>query len=247
MTTPERSSQDPLSPRAHSTLGSVSIALRVLMAFRAEPSLGVTQVAKMLDISRSTAHRMLNTLEGMGFVVQDQTSKVYRTGPVLTEISLVSLGGSGLTRMYKPFLRQVVASTGETAHLAMLSGRSALFLDAIETPALLRAGSRSTTALPAECCAVGRAILSTFPAERVCALYPNDASLTRLSRSSPASVEDLLDGLDDVRLRGWAENLGETEAGLHAIAVPVWLSGSQPVFALSATGPAARMRVERLN
>lgn len=233
--------------RAQGALSSVTVALRVLMAFRTTPSLGVTQVANMLSISRSTAHRMLSTLESMGFVVQDQGTRAYRTGPVLTEISLVALGEFGLNQTFKPFLRQVVSTTGETAHLAMLSGRSALFLDAIESPATIRAGSRVTTALPAECCAIGRAILSTFTDEQVRTLYPTDGALTKLSRASPDRVADLLDRLEEVRQRGWALNLGETEAGLHAVAVPLQFPSVLPVLALSATGPAARLPEHRLH
>lgn len=236
----------PVGEGGTSALGSVSVALRMLSLFVARPTIGVTEAATQLGVSRSSAHRILATLEQHAFVSQDQTTKVYRCGPALTDIAVSSLGGLGFGRLAVPFLQRIVNGTGETAHLAFLSGRTAFFIEAVESTAILRAGSRVGTSLPAECCSVGRALLAQKSDDAIRALYPSDESLARLTPASPASVAALLERLDRARDRGWVENLGESEQDIHAVAVPVLRERAEASLALACTGPAQRLPVERL-
>lgn len=231
---------------ATAALGSVSVALRTLSLLTSHASIGVTEAAAELGISRSTAHRMLATLERHAFLSQDQFSKAYSCGPALTDIMLATLGGLGVGRLAIPFLQRIVEATGETAHLALLNGRTAFFIESVETNAVLRAGSRAGTGLPAECCSVGRALLSTKSLSTIMSLYPSDASLIRMTPASPTSVDALLGLIEQTRQRGWAENLGASESNVHAVAVPIVRGEAEATLAFSCTGPAERLPPARL-
>jgi len=111
---------------------------------------------------------------------------------------------------------------------------------------VLRAGSRVGTGLPAECCSVGRAILSTRSDASVRSLYPSDKALVRLTMNSPATVADLLNALRETREQGWAVNLGDSEKDIHAVAAPILRGESEATLALACTGPAGRMPPDRL-
>jgi DNA-binding IclR family transcriptional regulator len=229
-----------------SALGSVSVALRMLSLFVTRSTVGVSEAAVQLGVSRSSAHRILATLEQHAFVSQEQITKAYHCGPALIDIALSSLGGLGIGRLTIPLLQRIVDATGETAHLAFLSGRTAFFIEAVESTAILRAGARVGTMLPAECCSVGRALLAQKSNGAIRALYPSDTSLVRLTSASPRSVAALLERLDQARDRGWADNLGESEQDLHAVAVPVLSGRGEATLALACTGPAQRLPIDRL-
>jgi DNA-binding IclR family transcriptional regulator len=129
----------------------------------------------------------------------------------------------------------------------LLQGRSASFLDGVESRQAVRAAERTGFSLPAHCTAAGKALLAQLPDEEVTALYSRPEDLEPLTDRSITTLSRLRSELADVRERGWATNDGESEQGLRAIAVaiPRW-SGSTHHAAITLAGPAFRLGDERL-
>src|SRR4051812_20122029 len=96
-------------------------ALRVLILFTPEqPEWGVTAVARHVDMSKSTVHRILRVFEQHGFLTQDQTTRRFRLGVAGIELGWRAQGGFELRRIALPIMEQVSVLSGETVLLQVV-------------------------------------------------------------------------------------------------------------------------------
>lgn len=224
---------------------SVDNALRLLLAFRDGREMGVTEAAQLLGVAPSTAHRLLSMLQYRGLVAQDTARGTYSPGPALLELGLAVVKGLDIRELARPALERLVAETEETAQLAVLQGRDVLFLDCVESPKALRAGSRVGVTLPAECTAAGKAMLAQLPPEEVRALYAA-GRLRALTPNSLRTREALEQELAETRRRGYAVNDVESEPGLKAVAAAIGGGEGARPAAITIAGPAERLPPERI-
>jgi IclR family transcriptional regulator, acetate operon repressor len=205
---------------------SVNNAFRLLLMFREQSHLRLTEASAALGVAPSTAHRLLAMLEFHDFVRNDEKLRAYVAGQAFTDVGLSVVQRLSVRRLARPILQHLQRQTNETAHLAMLAGNRVLYLDAVESNRGLRVGSRTGRSLPANCTSVGKALLAQLSDDDVLELYPNEDLLTQ-THESLATRTDLLRELGRVREVGVAENHGESEVGVGSvgIAVPMLAGG----------------------
>ena len=121
-------------------IASVDNALRLLMLFRAEPRVRLSDASEHLGVAHSTAHRLMAMLAYHGFVRQEPDSRAYVAGPALVEIGLAAVRQLDIRRHARPVLESLASSLGETVHLAVLEGGNVRYLDAVESSRALRVG-----------------------------------------------------------------------------------------------------------
>src|SRR5215213_4430150 len=119
--------EPPRAKPAH-PISSVENALRLLVILRDREEIRVSEASAELGVARSTAHRLLAMLHSYGLVEQG-TNRAYRVGPVLAEIGLSALRQVDVRAHIRPFLEQLVAELGETAHLIVREGITARFAE----------------------------------------------------------------------------------------------------------------------
>jgi len=152
-------------------LGSVNNALRLLEAFNPEkPEMSIAELSRALGVSRSTAFRLLATLQIRGYVTQDPVTNKYRLG-----LKLLHLGGFvqrelTLCREARPFLETLSRKCGETVHLAILEQEEVIFIDKVESYRPMRMGSYVGARMPAYCTGTGKVLLAHLPEEKQQAL-----------------------------------------------------------------------------
>jgi len=226
-------------------ISSVDNALRLLTLFREKRPVRVSEAAVALGVSRSTAHRLLSTLEQHGFARRDPATRTYLPGPVLAELGLAT-AGLELLSATRADLEQLSAETGETTHLVVLEGSSVLFLDSVETPKALRIGSRVGAVMAAHCTSAGKAMLALLSADELAALYPPGLGLEQMTPNSIATREDLDDELAAIRERGYAINRDESEIGVSAVAAAFRAGPTGRVAAFSVSAPSTRVDAARV-
>lgn len=206
----------------------------------------VTDASERLGVSRSTAYRLLNVLEHREFVTQDKRTKRFYGGPALLRVGLAAVHRSDIRAEMRPLLEAVVAVLGETAHLVLLQGRDAFFLDCEEATSMVRATSRVGTGLPAHCTAAGKVLLANLAPDQLGEWLAGP--LPRLTKRSKVSAASIRREIAKVRQQGWAQNDGESETGLRAVAVlvPAGASRAGVASAITVAGPAQRIESERL-
>lgn len=221
-------------------IGSVDNALRLLMLFRRQNSLRVSDAADHLGVARSTAHRLLAMLEYHDFVSQDGSTRLYVAGPALTDIGLAIVRDMDIRTIARPVMAELSRDVGETVHLLILRGTDAVFIDSIESTNVLRVGSRTGMVLPAHASAGGKVLLAQLSKERLRAMYPTER-LDRLTGRTVGSRAKLMAEIEKARERGYAINLGESESGIGAVAAAIVDGHDRARASLAVAAPLARV------
>jgi IclR family transcriptional regulator, acetate operon repressor len=237
---PVRGAERPAYP-----IASVDKALRLLMLFREQTRVRLSEASEHLGVAHSTAHRLLAMLAYHGFVRQERDSRAYVAGPALVEIGLAAIRQMDIRLHARPVLEDLAASFAETAHLAVLEGASVRYLDAVESSRALRVAARTGAALPANCTASGKAMLAVLPEAEVAAMFTED-KLPALTNRSVTSLADLLAELRDARERGYAVNIEESEDGVASVAVPILGRRDAPAAALVVSAPVTRLDADSI-
>jgi IclR family acetate operon transcriptional repressor len=226
-------------------ISSVNNALRLLLLFREQQSVRLTEACQYLGVAHSTAHRLLAMLAFHGFVRQDPGSRAYVAGPALVDVGLAVVQALDVRGQARPALEELAARFEETAHLAVLEGNQIRYLDAVESNRTLRVTARTGALTPAHCTSVGKALLAELSAEDLRALYPQPNRLeTRTSRSI-TTLKQLQKELEAVRKQGYALNHEESEDGVGSVAIAYRGLGQQSA-SIAVAAPTSRLDDERI-
>jgi DNA-binding IclR family transcriptional regulator len=228
----------PTTPPAY-LIDSVDHAMRLLLLFQTRRELRVTDAANELQVARSTAHRLLTTLAWRGFVSQDRVTKSYRAGKVLVEIGLSSISELDVRRKAHRHMESLSTSLRETVNLLVLEGNGARFIDGVEGDQPVRVSVRTGTLLPAHSTSGGKVLIAELSSDSLRALFPT--GLRRVTAQTTVDFDALEIELGDIRDRGYALNVDESELGLRAIAVAIRDHSGRAIAALAVSMPANRL------
>ena len=103
-------------------IASVNNALLLLLLFREQPRVRLTDACKCLGVAHSTAHRLLAMLAHHGFVQQEPVTRAYIAGPALVEVGLAVVGSLNVWEQARPMMEELAVETGETVHLGVSRG-----------------------------------------------------------------------------------------------------------------------------
>lgn len=223
-------------------IASVDNALRILLHLRLDPDLRVADVAAMLGVANSTAHRLLAALAHRGFVEQDHRTRTYGPGPVLVEIAAAARPDDRFREWMRPALVEASRALGETVHLGVRRGRLVHYLDAVESERTVRVVARTGRTLPANCTSIGKALLALLDDDELDDLYEIGGLLAETDRSI-TDLELLRADLARCRAAGYAVNEGESEDDVCSVAVAVHDSLGFAVGAIGCAAPASRLGV----
>jgi IclR family pca regulon transcriptional regulator len=208
-----------------STSQSLERGLAILSSFTAtRPLLGVSELAREVGLSRSSAHRYIATLAKLGYLEQDRASRRYRLGPRVFDLGFSAINSMELRQLAAPDLQALSDTTGHTVNMAVLDGADILYIERCrssshgqrEIDLNLHVGAR----LPAYCTSMGKVLLASLPAEELDPLVARIDFAKRGPNTITARTA-LLAELAQVRERGFAVNNEELAYGLRSIAVPV--------------------------
>ncbi len=202
-------------------IASVNNALLLLLLFREQPRVRLTDACKYLGVAHSTAHRLLAMLAHHGFVQQEPVTRAYIAGPALVEVGLAVVGSLNVREQARPMMEELAAETGETVHLGVLEGDQVRYADAVESERALRVVARTGTLVPAHCTSLGKALLAQLTDQQVAALYPAVCRAVHCPHRpvdhDPGEADER--GVAQARARGYAVNAGETEDDVGSVAV----------------------------
>ncbi|MEU4482634.1 IclR family transcriptional regulator [Micromonospora sp. NPDC023966] len=216
--------------------------LRLLLVFRDQQQLRLSDVAAKLGVSPSTAHRLLAMLVHHEFVHQQGGRGVYTAGPALLEIGYGAVRSLDLRSLAQPILARLAENIDETVHLAQLEGGHIRYLAGAESSRPLRVADRTGQLFPAHQTATGKAILAGLTPAQLTEVLAGAAG-TDWGPLSTAKVADLEEELAGVRVAGFA--LNHREDDVISVAVAVRNRRGLAVAAINASAPASRMPGKR--
>jgi DNA-binding IclR family transcriptional regulator len=224
------------------TVQTVSRALQILESFEGEAEVrGVSELAARLGVHRSTASRLVATLEARDFLERVPGSDVFRLGPRLGRLGLLASRHRDLIEAARQPMEEFASRTGETVTLAIRDGNEAITIAQLDARYVVTIKNWVGRRTPLHCTSDGKVLLA-FGNGR-----PPPGPLRRLSESTIRSKAELTRQLEDVRTRGWASALGELEEGLHGVAAPVLDGSRRCLAALGVSGPSYRLPSEALS
>ena len=214
----------------------------MLTAFDEERrELAVRDFASLLEVHKSTASRLAATLVARGFLERVPGRDSFTLGPQVVRIGHLAAGGRPLADVARPAMEELAAATGETVVLSVPAGGDALDIAQTESSHVIGATSWVGRRIPLHASSDGKALLAFGAAE-----LPPRRPLATLSAHTVTDLDELERQLDEARENGWTVAVGDYEDGLNGVAAPIFGRDGACVAALSVSGPAYRIPVERL-
>jgi DNA-binding IclR family transcriptional regulator len=208
---------------------------------RAAPPATVHDLARACDLNRSTAWRLLATLERQGLVERDPVTQRYRVGYAIFEIAAGDDHDS-LVRRTHTVLDRLARATRATVSLAIAKRFNLVYVDQVDPPKIFSPDWLGR-ALPLHATSGGKAFLAWLPKEE------RDAILAgRLKRYTPTTVTErrrLEQELAEARRRGYSECVGELEETIYGVSSPVLDQRERPVAIVNVWGMSNRFPAER--
>lgn len=195
-------------------------------------TVSLTKLAKQMGINKSTLYRYLSTLKRMGYLTQDENDGYFLTDKLMKMATGV-VPQMEIRNVALEYLAALANQTEFNSNLGFWNGKEILYL-AQKRPHPLGPFMVGET-IPAYCSALGKAVLAFLPEEEREA-YIAQTRFKTFTPSTTANPEQLREELERVREQGYAVMNGEMLMGLIGVAVPLFISGSTPKYALSLAG-----------
>jgi DNA-binding IclR family transcriptional regulator len=221
--------------------------LMLLSEFSREtPALTAPQLAKRLDVPRATVYRLLMTLENLGFVKRSETGHEYRLGLAVLRLGFEYVASLDITELGQPILHRLAELINYPCNIAVLDGRSVVYIARALPPTSLTSAMNVGARLPAHATVVGRILLQDMSLEQLKSLYPEER-LETYSPDTPANAEKLYQLLQNDSQQPYVMGEGYFEPAFSSVAAPVRCRAGKIIGVLGVMIPSAHIDRERLD
>lgn len=224
------------------SIAAVERALDLLESLARVGPAPLATLAEAAGCSRTAAFRLLRTLQGRGFAIQDESRGIWRLGARWGVLGRAAVEQGALAATAMPFLTDLGKQTGENAYLRVRDGMQNETIAIFQTDPALRVYTEIGKRGPLHA-GSARMLLAHAP-EAV----QTQILAQRLPRFTPATRTDsawIAADLQRIRTRGYLITADEVVAGAVSVTAPVRDASGQVIAALSVSAPSMRMRPPR--
>ncbi|WP_032368285.1 IclR family transcriptional regulator [Rhodococcoides fascians] len=218
---------------------SVDRAVSILQILGRYGPRSVTEIAADLSLHKSTAFRLLATLEGRGLVEQATSRGKYQLGYGVVQLATGAARGHDLSVVSRPICQDLAVEVGETVNIAVRDGDSVVSIDQVIGSAAVTTINWVGQRTPLHATSAGKVFLAFLPETDRKAVLADD--LERFTPHTIVDIELLEKELDQVREQSFAVTHEEHEIGLAAVAAPIRVLDGSVVAAVTASGPTFRI------
>jgi DNA-binding IclR family transcriptional regulator len=221
---------------------SVDRALTILEYLAEHGSSGVTEIAKSLDVHKSTAFRLVVALESRQLVEQVEERGKYRLGFGLIRLAGATSAQLDLTKLGRPICARLAAELGETVNIAVLDSGAAINITQEHGNTMVATRNWVGKRTPLHATSSGKVLLAHAADAVLDEVFA--AGLPRFTDQTVVDEAVLRDELAVVRERDWACCSEELEVGLNSVAAPIFGADGQVVASVSVSGPSYRLTTQ---
>ena len=229
--------------------GSVQSLRRALSIMKviagASDGATLTEIARATNLASSTVHRLLSTLQQDRFAQFRTDGARWQVGVDAFTVGSAVVGVRDIAKGARPLLRRLMEESGETANLAILNGDMAVYMDQVESRQTMRAICKPGGRAVLHSTSLGKSMLAAMRPEEMTRIL-TERGMTRFTRNTIGTPAEMAIHLAEVRLIGYAIDDEESSPGLRCVAAAVLNEHSEPIGAISISGPAIRVARERL-
>lgn len=222
---------------------SVDRAVTILEALARRGEAGITELAAELGVHKSTASRLVASLQRRDLVEQDGPRGRYRLGVGLVRLAGATSARLDLVQEARPISRLLAAQTGETVNLAVLGGSAAVYVDQVVAPRTTPHYNWVGQHIPLHATSNGKVLLCELSEPEVATAV---GELKAYTDRTTTDLAGLRTQLARVREQGVAVAVDELDRGLTAIAAPVRNLHGEICASISVSGPTFRLGADRL-
>jgi IclR family acetate operon transcriptional repressor len=223
---------------------SVDRAVSILEILARRGAARVTEVAAEVGIHKSTAFRLLATLEARGLVEQDGGRGAYRLGFGIVRLAGGTPARQDLHRYSRPVCQWLAEQAGETVNVAIRDAGHAVNIEQVMGSAVVTTVNWVGRHTPLHATSSGKVLLAHLPEQELARLLAGP--LQRYTANTVVDPARLREQLRAVRDDGYAVTVEELEIGLNTVAAPIRAFDGTVAAAVSVSGPSYRITPERL-
>lgn len=224
-----------------STVRAVERSLDILICFIDEKELSLTDISNRITLHKSTAYRLLNTLQKKGFLIRNPENDKYRLGFRILELSSNLIGIDDPSTLFLPKMQRLRDTLDETVSLYVRDGLERIRIQAVESNQAIRRVAPIGARLP----------LSVGASSKVLVSFENPSTreniLDQLEHYYKIDRNNFIDIIKEVHIKGYATSYEEREIGVAAIASPIFNRNDEIIAALSVSGPLNRLTPKKLD
>lgn len=224
---------------------SVDRALQVLNLLSKEDRLSVSDISDELEMSHTTAYRMLQNLEAHSLAMFDEHTQTWSVGSQSVVLSSSFLRNNSFIQTSQKCLVELMEKTNETVSMAIVKKNCDVTLICqIAAKQTTRANFFVGYQLPVHASGIGKAALANLEPAEIKAVLRNQ-DLTKFTDNTIDDKEALSEELSKIHLRGYAIDDEEVTIGMRCLAVPVFDGAGKLSAGISVSGPTHRLSEER--
>lgn len=225
---------------------SLDKALTIIDTLGRRGRAGIKTLALATGFPPPTVHRLLAVLAQKSYVRQDPQTKEYLLSVKLLELGAKVRGQLDLITLARPFMKEIMESSGETVNLVVFDNFEAVYVEQeTNTRTMLRMFTRVGARAPLYCSGVGKAFLAAQDDSKALEYFAG-MDKTRHTDRTIVDSDTFLDELATIRRLGYAVDNEEMEAGVRCAAAVIRKFKGQVAGAMSISGPSARLTPGRI-
>lgn len=225
---------------------SLRRAVSIMKMIAARPDgATLTEIAHTTHLAPSTVHRLLTTLQQDRFAQFVVEGGRWRIGVEAFAVGAAFMGARDIGKRARPLLRQLMQTSGETANLAILSDDMAVYVEQVECRQTMRAICKPGGRAVLHSTSLGKSMLAAMRPDEVNRIL-SSKGMARFTRKTIDTPAEMAHHLIEVRSAGYAVDDEEYSAGMRCVAAAVLDEHSEPIGAISISGPTIRVARERL-
>jgi IclR family transcriptional regulator, acetate operon repressor len=202
----------------------------------------LTALSNMLGMPKSSTFNMIDTLMARGFLYETRQRGGYYPTRRLVDLARDITEGDAFLQRIHGELKLLAANTGETVLLSVRDRDEVIYIDVVESSALIRYFAKVGERRPVYATSSGKAILTTFGEPERTSILDSLAYVAH-EKTTVRNCREMAADLDLAMQRGWCEDRGEYTPDVMGIGVPV--IHYERRFGLAVAGPMFRMQDRR--
>ncbi|MCB1336345.1 MAG: helix-turn-helix domain-containing protein [Maritimibacter sp.] len=210
---------EPIEKSNRDFVGSLAKGLRVLRAFNDEHDrLTLSDIARLVDLPRAGARRLLLTLHALGYVKTD--GKFFFLSPKVLELGFSYLSSQHWLTIASPVLEGLRDALDEAVSVTTLEGSEVVYVARYPVDRVMTLAMDIGSRKPAYCTAMGRVLLGGLPETKAREIL-GASDMRQFTTNTRHTINDVCEAVHDVREKGYCLIDRELEDSLVAISVPL--------------------------
>ncbi|MBM7647351.1 DNA-binding IclR family transcriptional regulator [Bacillus ectoiniformans] len=218
-------------------------SMEIIKLFFQHEELTLQQIVKQTNLPKTSAHRMAESLEEMGFL-QKTNEGGYKLGLMFLQLGTLVADRLDIRQLAYPVMKQLKEETGEAANLVIRDGDEAVYIEKVDTSERVRVYTQIGRRAPLYGGACPRILLAFMP-ENERERFIDAADIQAYASGTVTDKTRLREILQFSREHGYSISHSELEDYSSAIAAPIMNHKGEVIAGLSLVGPEIRFQDEQ--